>query len=260
MRTENAPRRDWSIALYRVLIRAYPERFRTRYGQAILDAFVSELDAVRSRSSASALIAFWTFMITDGLVGIVATRGSDARRRISHSAKVLRASTGFLAALTTLAVMPIWAWSRFATHSAGHADQTTLVFCVSALHAIVIWVLANSAAGIDVRGRRITAIRYITVRRARIVARVARASTFVFLVAAIAEARRGRVERIPVDPTISIGYWLMLSLTFAGLIAIYFAMGKLLGPLRVPDGAYLSFTSRRSASPESQTGAPPPRN
>ena len=226
--------RDRSVACYRAFMVGYTRRFRGRYEEAIVDAFALELARVRALGSRSALAAFWALMTIDLVAGVIMTRGRDIYRRLAHDARVIRRSTGFTAALATLVIIPVWAWSRFATYAtytAAYASAVTLTFCVSALHAIVMWALARGVgAWYAVRRAHGRPLRYVTIRRASIVARVAEISAAAFIVAAITEARRNQHHAALIDPGISLphtlGYWFFLAATLAAIVGLYFALGS----------------------------------
>jgi hypothetical protein len=215
---------DRSITFYRLLMQGYPRRFRAIYEDAIVDTVALELERARERHSPRALLGFWTFMLVDLVAGVATTRAWDAWRRLAHDARLVRGSTGFTAALATLAVIPVWAWTRFATSTPGHAPDATDVFCVAAMHAIVMWALAHVAGsfyvGAPARRRR---VRYTTLRRARLVARVAKMWATVFVAAAISTARRRPAHTALLSPNTSLAYWLFLALTLAATVCVYFA-------------------------------------
>jgi hypothetical protein len=228
-----------SVAVYRFLLRGYPRRFRAAYEDAIVEAFCLELERVRRRSSAVALAAFWVFMGADLVSGVAMTQRWEAWRRIAYSARLLRGSTGFTAAAATLAMVSVWAWSRFATYvmhatyATGRTRDATLTFAVAALHALLIWGLACVVAALCARrvarspasGPAIGGKRYTSVRRARLVARLASISAAAFAVATLSEARRGRFQNALVNPAISPVYWIALALTLLGIVGMYFAIG-----------------------------------
>jgi hypothetical protein len=226
---------DRSITFYRLLMLGYPRRFRAIYEEAIVDTVALELERVRERRSPRALLGFWAFMLLDLVAGVATTRAWDAWRRLAHDARLIRGSTGFTAALATLGIIPLWAWSRFATSTPGHAPDATVSFCVAALHAIVMWALAHVAGSFYVVAppgcRR---VRYATVRRARLVARVAKRSATVFVGAAISTARRWPAHKALLSPNTSLANWFFLALTLAATVCLYFALD---GWLRVRDVA-----------------------
>ena len=220
-----------------MLLRGYPRRFRSTYEESIVEAFTLELQRARSTGSWAAVAGFWTLMIVDLLSGVTMTRGSDAWRRLRYSARLIRGSTGFTAATSTLVVIPVWAWSRFASYHGVNAGTATLTFCVSALHALVIWVLSRTTALSytlwGARSGKAPGVAYISIRRARIVADFARASAAMFLVAAVTQAKGTQRydalgSRVP-----PIQYWLVLSLTLAAIVGVYFSVDRLLR-LRLP--------------------------
>lgn len=226
---------DRSLAFYRLLMRGYPRRFRAIYEDAIVDAFASERELVYLRRSLRAVVAFWAFMLSDAVAGVVATRARDAWRRIAHGARLIRGSTGFTAALATLAIVPIWAWSRFVSRADGDAGGATIVFCVSATQAFVTWAFARLAiAWLSARRNRAPRVRskkYASVRRARLVARMAKTSAVTFVVAAAVEGRRAHLHDV-VSVAVSPVYWLLLAATLAAVLAVYFCAD---GWLRVRD-------------------------
>lgn len=218
-----------SIVIYRFLARAYPRRFRASYEEAIVETFALELERVRSRSSAVRLAVFWSFMAADLFAAVTMTRSADAWRRMRYRARLLGGSTGFTAAAATLGIIPVWAWSRFATYGPGpgHARDATLTFSVSVLHAVVIWMIARVVEMSYLRGLPVRRLmRYATVRRARVVARLAKISAAVFIVAGLSEARRGQLHDMLVGPAASLGYWVGLGATLAALLGVYFAIGS----------------------------------
>jgi hypothetical protein len=240
---------DRSITFYRLLMRGYPRRFRAIYEEAIVDAVALELERARERRSPRALLEFWAFMLLDLVAGVAMMRAWDAWRRLAHDARLVRGSTGFTAALATLAVIPVWALSRFATSTPGHGPDATVTFCVAALHAIVMWALAHVAGsfyvGAPARCRR---VRYTTVRRARLVARIAKMSATIFVIAAISTARRWPAHEALLSPNTSLADWFFLASTLAAIVCLYFAVD---GWLRVElvrrDGFGAKGSSAREA-------------
>jgi hypothetical protein len=210
-------------------MRGYPRRFRAAYEDAIVDAFRLELEHARNRSSAAIIVTFWCFMGADLALGVAIMRAREGWRHLTYGARLLRGSTGFMAAVAMLAITPVWAWSRFATLAPAHAGSSTLTFAVSALNALLIWALARGAAvlcALVVRRRRtVGALRYTSVRRARLVARLATIPAAAFAVATLSDGHRGRVQDALVNSATPPVYWAMLALTLLGVVALYFAVG-----------------------------------
>jgi hypothetical protein len=219
-----------SVGVYRYLMRGYPRRFRAAYEDAIVDAFRLELEHTRRRSSAASIVMFWLFMGADLALGVAIMRAREGWGRLTYGARLLRGSTGFTAAVAMLAITPVWAWSRFATLAPGRAGSSTLTFAVSALNALLIWALARGAAVLCTRvvrrRRAVGGLRYTSVRRARLVARLAKISAAAFAVATLTDGRRGRVRDALVNSATPPIYWAMLALTLLGVVALYFAAGS----------------------------------
>jgi hypothetical protein len=217
------------IVVYEQLMRAYPRRFRARYGHAVAEAFALELARVRSTGSRRDLIWFWVFMLADLVASVAATRLWDMWRRVSYATGLVRGSSGFSAAFTTLIVIPVWAWSRFATDDGTHTRTVALSFCVSAVAASVSLAVSRLVSvSYNVRRIRSPRFRYASVRRAKLLAVFAKTSLGTFAAASAAELRRVRASEVFVNQAVSGAFWVSLAAALGALIVLYFALDALL--------------------------------
>jgi len=222
------PSENRSVAVYRRLVGAYPRSFRARYEEAVVAAFALELARAQRRGSRRALAAFWTFMLVDLVASLGMTHLSAARRRLGYGARLIRESSGFTAALATLIIVPVWAWSRFATDDGTHTRAVALSFCVSAVAAAVSWAVSRMIC-VSYGVRRVRSwVHYASVRRARVLAAFAKVSLTTLVVASATELRHGRVSEVFVNQAVSFAFWASLVAALTALIALYFALDKLL--------------------------------
>jgi hypothetical protein len=77
------------VVLYRRAMTWYPERFRTQYGEAMVETFALELARVRASQSATAIASFAVFITLDWATSVLMTRIRGVREHIPRAAVLM---------------------------------------------------------------------------------------------------------------------------------------------------------------------------
>ena len=221
------PRGGLSRLIFGLLLHAYPARLRRRYGSEMMNVVALELDAVRAEGSRAALWRFWVSILADTAVNAAVEHWAVAVKTLAYTVRLVRSSVGFTAVLLMLLMVQGWAWTRFLARPPGGVREPGLVFAIAALEAFVTWLLAASVIRARASPTRFSRmIHSDSVRRARVVLACARVSAVSLATAGLVVSRSaGGGQLLPVDERTQPGYWLMLCVVFALLIALYFVLG-----------------------------------
>jgi hypothetical protein len=132
---------EWSVRLYRLLLRAYPASFRRRYACEMAEVFGDMAEAAVERRGGVGLIGLWVRVLPDLMLTAVGQQLAETERRVAMWRQFL-GRAHFLAAFTV---------ALFLAALATPADPASMV--IAAVPIFGVYVVALTSKGLGPRRR-----------------------------------------------------------------------------------------------------------